>query len=101
MNRNIVFSILLFFVSLCASAQNWDHIQHSGEYYYGVGRGATREEATKRAMAELIEMIATHVSNEFVDIDEITDANGNTDHKSRVLNCIKTYSQSTLTNVQK
>lgn len=101
MNRNIVFSILLFFVSLCTSAQNWDYIQHSGEYYYGVGRGATREEATKRAMAELAEMIATHVSNEFVDIDEITDANGSVDHKSRVLNCIKTYSQSTLTNVQK
>ena len=99
--KKILLGTVLLVFSLCVSAQNWDHIQHSGEYYYGVGRGATREEATKRAMAELIEMIATHVSNEFVDIDEITDANGNTDHKSRVLNCIKTYSQSTLTNVQK
>ena len=67
--KKILLGTVLLVFSLCVSAQNWDHIQHSGEYYYGVGRGATREEATKRAMAELIEMIATHVSNEFVDME--------------------------------
>lgn len=98
--KTLSFTILLI-LSLGVSAQNWDHICHSGEYYYGIGRGTTREEATERAMAELVGMIATHVSNEFIDIDDETNINGSIDHKSRVLNCVKTYSQSTLTNVQK
>lgn len=82
-------------------AQNWDDILRSGNYYYGVGTGATKEEATDRAMAELTGMIATHVSSEFVGIDDETNTNGSIDHKSRVLNCVRTYSQSTLTNVGK
>lgn len=99
--RRIFYAGLFLFFSLYVTAQNWDYIRSSGEYYYGIGHGATREEATRLAMAELVGMIATHVSSEFIGIDDETNTNGSIDHKSRVLNCVKTYSQSTLTNVEK
>ena len=101
MKLRFLLSFVLLLTALSSTAQNWDNIQRSGEYYYGIGHGATREEATERAMAELVGMIATHVSSEFVGIDDETNTNGSIEHKSRVLNCVKTYSQSTLTNVQK
>lgn len=91
----------LLLLSLTGHAQNWDYIRSSGEYYYGVGVGATEAEASEAAMAELVGMIATHVSSEFVGIEDETNTNGNIDHKARVLNCVRTYSQSTLTNVEK
>lgn len=101
MKLRFLLSFVLLLMALSSTAQNWDNIQRSGEYYYGIGHGTTREEATERAMAELVGMIATHVSSEFVGIDDETNTNGSIEHKSRVLNCVKTYSQSTLTNVQK
>ena len=92
---------LLIFLPLAMQGQNWDYIQTSGEYYYGVGHGATEAEASERAMADLVSMIATNVSSEFIGLNDETTTNGNIDHKERVLNCVKTYSQSSLTNVEK
>ena len=94
-------AIALLLASLAGQAQNWDNIRSSGEYYYGVGVGATEAEASEVAMADLVSMIATHVSSEFVGIEDESNTNGKIDHKTRVLNCVRTYSQSTLTNVQK
>ena len=95
--------MLILSVIFCGnvSAQNWNHIQNSGEYYYGVGYGKTEAEASEAAMADLVSMIATTVSSEFSGLEEETNANGSVDHKSKVVNCVKTYSQSTLTNVEK
>lgn len=84
-----------------ATAQNWDYIRTSGEYYYGVGTGATEAEADQAALADLTSQIATHVSSDFTQIDDVTTRNGSQDHQSRVLSCVKTYSQSSLTNVEK
>lgn len=91
----------LMLTPLCMTAQNWDQIRTSGQYYFGVGTAETEAEASERAMADLIGSIATSVSSEFIGIDDETSTNGNVDHKSRVLNCVRTYSQSTLTNVEK
>ena len=52
-------------------------------------------------MADLVQMIAIHVSNDFDMQTDETNANGNIDHKTYVRNCISTYSSSTLTNVRK
>lgn len=82
-------------------AQNWDVIRTSGEYYWGVGTAATQEEATNLAMAELVGSIITHVSNDFTQLTDETNTNGSIDHKTQVQNCIKTYSQATLSNVEK
>ena len=82
-------------------AQNWDYIQTSGEYYYGVGYGENEKEASERAMAELIGMIASHVSSEFNYIMLNEENNGKINTQSKVLSCIKTYSTSTLTHVEK
>ena len=64
-------------------------------------QGKTRERAIQQAIAERTGMIATNVSNEFQGIESETTVNGETDHKSKVLSCVKTYSQATLTNVAK
>lgn len=92
---------LLICLPLAAFAQNWDHIQHSGEYYYGEGRGATEAEADQAALSLMTSQIATHVSNDFLQVDDETTVNGDIDHQSRVLNCVKTYSQATLTNTER
>lgn len=93
--------VFLVFFPLLAWSQNWDLIQTSGEYYYGVGHAATEAEADQTAMALLTSQIATHVSNDFMQVDDQTTTNGELDHKSRVLNCVKTYSQATLTNTER
>ena len=91
----------LLIVNFTGHAQNWDYIRTSGEYYYGVGTAETEAEASELAMADLVSMIATSVSSEFIGIEDDTNTNGSIDHKSKVLNCVRTYSQSTLTNVEK
>ena len=100
MKRFYIIGVILVFAIL-AHAENWDYIRTSGEYYYGVGVAATEEEADKAAMANLVSQIATSVSADFTQIDDVTTRNGNVDHKSRVLNCVKTYSNATLTNTEK
>lgn len=100
LKRIYIIGVILVF-AIMAHAESWDYIRTSGEYYYGVGVAATEEEADKNAMANLVSQIATHVSSDFVQIDDVTNYNGNIDHKSRVLNCVKTYSQTTLTNAEK
>ncbi len=99
--RNQLLLTLLLLLPLGVMAQNWDYIQQSGEYYYGIGHGSTEAEASEQAMADLVSMIATNVSSEFQELTDETKTNGAIDHKSRVLNCVKTYSQSSLTNVEK
>jgi len=96
--------VLLCFTAIffqLSHAESWDYIRTSGEYYYGVGVATTEEEADKAAMADLISQIATNVSSDFTQIDDVTTRNGVVDHKERVLSCIKTYSQATLTNAIK
>ncbi len=102
MIRKLLFFILLLACSpLLVWAQNWDAVQTSGDYYFGVGRGQTEVEADKAAMEALVSQIATNVSNDFIQIDDERTVNGTTEHKQRVLNCMKTYSQATLTNCER
>ena len=91
--------LMLAFLPLMVIAENWDYVTSSGEYYWGVGHGTTEEEAKNAAMAELSGMIATHVSSDFTELTNETNTNGQIDHQSQVLNCVKTYSQVTLKNI--
>ncbi len=101
MRIRLLSAVLCLCLTQCVIAQNWDHIQHSGEYYYGVGTGDSEVEADKAALAFLTSQIASHVSSDFTKIDDITRKDGEYDHKSKVLMCVKTYSQSTLTNTER
>lgn len=96
----IAFALIVCFWA-AAYSQNWDVIRNSGEYYYGIGVGPTEPEADQAAMANLISQIATNVSSDFTQIDDMSVRNGDVNHKSRVLSCVQTYSQATLTNTQK
>lgn len=101
MMRKPFLLLLLICTPLLSWAESWDYITSSGEYYFGVGHGATEDEADKAALAALVGQIATHVSSDFQEIDDQTTANGTIDHKQRVLNCVNTYSQATLTNAHR
>ncbi len=52
-----ILAMLLLLLPLGMTAQNWDYIRTSGEYYYGVGHGQTEVEASEQAMADLVSMI--------------------------------------------
>lgn len=82
-------------------AETWDYIQNSGEYYYGIGIAATEPEADNAALANLVSQIAINVSSDFIMIEDEVSHDSNEDHNSRVISCVKTYSQATLTNTQK
>lgn len=85
----------------CASlADNWLKVVGSDDYYYGVGRGQTVDEASKQAMAFLVEMIATHVSSEFTGLLEQNTMGQEVSSKMKVQSCIHSYAQSSLTNVK-
>lgn len=87
--------------AISAAAESWDEIRTSGRYFFGVGRGATEAEADAAALADLTSQIATSVSADFRQLDDISNRNGNLDHNSRILNCVRTYSNATLTNTVK
>ena len=99
--KKILYLSLFLLLPPVANAENWDYVVESGEYYYGMGHGTTEKEAMDIALSELTSMIATHVSSDFVLLSDEKNTNGTIDHKSQVLNCVKTYSQATLRNVTK
>lgn len=101
MKKLIITLFIILFIGVLAKAETWDDIVSSKKYYYGIGVAATEEEADRAAMADMVSQIATHVSSDFKQIDDITSKNGKVEHHSRVLNCVKTYSQTTLTNAEK
>lgn len=100
MKKTLFFFIAVLLCTTGAVAQNWDEITTSDKYYYGEGFSDTYEKAKSMALSALTGMIATHVSNDFTYLIDETNANGEIDQKSQVLNCLKTYSQATLTNVK-
>lgn len=100
MKNTLSIIIALFGFTSAAVAQNWDQIRNSGKYYYGEGFSDTVEKAKEMALSSLTGMIATNVSSDFQYLLDEKNTNGDIDHESKVLNCIKTYSQATLTNVK-
>lgn len=101
MAKQILVLGLIFCFFEIANAQNWDVIKTSGEYYYGIGVGKNELEADQAALADLASQIAVHVSNDFMQIDNIENRNGKQEHQGKVLNCVRTYTQTTLTNAEK
>ena len=84
-----------------AQAQNWDEIQTSDDYYYGVGHGRTEAEADKAALADLASQIATHVTADFSMLLEESGTNDQIEQRKKVASCIRTYTYSHLNNVKK
>ena len=100
MRKTLLLIIALFCLTYNVVAQNWDTVKTSGKYYYGEGFGESVEEAKNMALSALTGMIATNVSSDFKHLADEKTSNGEVDHQSQVLNCIKSYSQATLTNVK-
>ena len=100
-NRFVLIFILSAISPLVLCAQNWDYIRSSGEYYYGVGYGATVTEATKNGMAEVMNMISVNVADDFTMLSESDNENGNIEHKERIVRSLSCISQASLTNVEK
>lgn len=100
MKQFILILSLCLIPKLCF-AQNWDFIKSSGEYYYGESIAENEEEADKGALAQLVSMIAVHVSSDFTQNYEQTNDSNGISHNQYVHNCIQTYSTSTLTNCER
>lgn len=98
MKRILILTICLVFANFCF-AENWESVQQSGEYYYGLGVAATQEEADKMALESMMNSIVVHVQSGFELLQEETTTNGNLDSKAKLMNCLKTYSQGTFRNV--
>lgn len=92
--------VALLLGALSARAITVEQIQKSGQYYYGLGTADTPDEAAQIAMNELVQSIASNISSDFTQIDDMTDRNGKVDHQSRVMTVVKNYSQTTLTDVE-
>lgn len=93
--------LLLMTGALITKAQNWDDISAPGsEYYWGVGLGATDEEAMQNALTQMTSMIVTHVKSDFSYLVDETHRQGSLEFEERVQNCVRTYSQATLTDVE-
>lgn len=88
-------------MTLSVTAQNWDFIKSSGEYYYGESMATSEDEADKGALAALVSMISVHVSSDFTGDYSHTNSNAGLTHNEYVHNCVQTYSTSTLTNCEK
>lgn len=101
MNRFYYILLILVNYSLSSFSQNWDYIKSSGEYYYGESMAASEAEADKEALAQLVSMIAVHVSSDFSQSYEQISNGSEMNHNQYVHNCIQTYSSSTLTNCEK
>lgn len=96
--KRLLFIFTFLFTLISSSAQNWDYIKSSGEYYYGEGFGKTEEEADNNALVALSSMIATHVTSDFRSTTDQTNRNGQVDHTEYVRNCMQSYTQAFLTN---
>lgn len=101
MANRLIHILCFVLMGLSVSAQNWDYIKSSGEYYYGESMAATEDEADKGALAALVSMIAVHVSSDFTQNYDHINSNEGLSHNEFVHNCIQTYSSSTLTNCER
>lgn len=99
--KRIGLLLILYSIPFIVYAQNWDYIKSSGEYYYGESMAASEAEADKEALAQLVSMIAVHVSSDFSQSYEQISNGSEMNHNQYVHNCIQTYSSSTLTNCEK
>lgn len=63
--KRIGLILILYSIPFIVYAQNWDYIKSSGEYYYGESMATSEAEADKEALAQLVSMIAVHVSSDF------------------------------------
>ena len=99
MMKRIYLFLISQLISVCCYAETWDEVINSGNYYYGIGTGAIQEEAYSMAWTEMLNSIVIHVSNDFNMIMEENSSNNQVDSKTKVMDCIKTYSQGTFTNV--
>lgn len=92
--------ITLFLLSLVVSAQNWDYIRESGEYYYGVGTGESVDVARNTAMKNMTVSIVTHISSTFDKNYYHKNTNGDIDFTEAVQSCVQSYSQASVANLQ-
>ena len=99
--NKIILALFLLLSVIEGSAQNWDYIVNSGEYYFGESMAGTEEEADRQALSNLCSMIAIHVSSDFTSDYKQTTTNSNIDQKEYVHQCILTYTSSTLTNCER
>lgn len=98
------FSLKFFFITIvfclhftCLVGQSINDIKKSEEFIYGIGESPSYEKADKNALSDLISQISVSVESSF----EYIQTESNVNYKDYAKSVIKTYSGTTLTNVQR
>ena len=100
MKNTIYLLLLLFFASADVHAQNWDDIQQSGEYYYSVGYGETKDDAVNDALSLLSKSISVQIRSSSSNIVEELNRNGVLDSEQRMNYYVEATSQTALRDVK-
>ncbi|MBE6295537.1 MAG: hypothetical protein E7086_03395 [Bacteroidales bacterium] len=99
MKNNIIAFLFMLFAVHTVHGQNWDYIMDSGEYYYGVGRGSTMEEAREQALVSLSQSISVQIKSDLTHLLEEMNSNGVIDSEQRIRMYSESSSQATLHDV--
>jgi hypothetical protein len=97
-NKLLVFCFFLCFSNyLYSQTITFDQIKKSGEYIYGIGESPSYEKADKNALSDLVSQISVTVESSF----EYIQTESNFDYKEYAKSVVKTYSGTSLNNVQR
>lgn len=99
MKNNIIALLFLFFAAEAMHGQNWDAIQNSGKYYFGVGHGSTTEEAREQALVALSQSISVQIESDLTHLLDEMNRNGVIDSEQRIRLYTESSSQATLYDV--
>lgn len=98
------FLLLAFFIVFCQIVLGQVDIQRiktSGEYYYGEGEGYTEDDAYKKALSEINQQITVSVTTDLSREEVQSRAGESVEYSEKVSNNIRSFSMSTLSNVNK
>ena len=97
-NKLLVFCFFLCFSNyLYSQTITFNQIKKSGEYIYGIGKSPSYEKADKNALSDLVSQISVTVESSF----EYIQTESNFDYKEYAKSVVKTYSGTSLNNVQR
>lgn len=99
MKNNIIALLFLLFAAEAMHGQNWDAIQNSGKYYFGVGHGSTTEEAREQALVALSQSISVQIESDLTHLLDEMNRNGVIDSEQRIRLYTESSSQATLYDV--
>ncbi len=96
----LLMALLLVAAGTTLHAEDWSTITNSGNYYYGIGHGATIDEASQRALSDLMSQIATYVQSDYHQTITHTQQGNDVTDVVHAQHCLNTFTYGKLTKVE-